>query len=195
VQINTREKRFIVIGSVIAGVILAYYALTLALPGREDLQGTLELKKRTLLRQRETILREDFYKARVDKYQQRLRQDLTRLLPADNPSIAAAELQKLLKEIADQNGLEIIRKDIQREQKLQDNIVKVPVRIETNCNPDQLVQFLVAVQNYEKFLIVDELVINSFRIQKRYEIRPSITVAGFIAVPEAPAGQKAAGAQ
>jgi len=195
VQLNAREKRFVIIGSVVAGLILVYYAVMFGLPSQEGLQGTLELKRRTLLRQRETIARAEQVKASVERSQQRLRQDLTRLLPGDNPSIAAAELQKLLKDIADQNGLEIIRKDIQREQKLQDNIVKVPVRIETNCGPEQLVQFLVAVQNYEKFLTVDELVINSFRIQKRYEIRPSITVAGFIVVPTTAAAPKAAGAQ
>jgi Tfp pilus assembly protein PilO len=195
VQLNAREKRFVIIGSVVAGLILVYYAVMFGLPSQEGLQGTLELKRRTLLRQRETIARAEQFKASVERSQQRLRQDLTRLLPGDNPSIAAAELQKLLKDIADQNGLEIIRKDIQREQKLQDNIVKVPVRIETNCGPEQLVQFLVAVQNYEKFLTVDELVINSFRIQKRYEIRPSITVAGFIVVPTTAAAPKAAGAQ
>ena len=192
-RVNSREKKFLVAGGAVAGSILIYFLLGLFMPSVDDLAGKVEAKKRLLLKQRETVAREDFYRARLEKYQQRLKQDNLRLLPGDNPSIAAAELQKLLKDIADQNGVEILRKDIQREQKLQDNIVKVPVRVETNCGPDQLVQFLVAVQNYEKSLTVDELLINSFRIQRRTEIRPSITVAGYIAVSEGQAGGKTAG--
>jgi len=69
------------------------------------------------------------------------------------------------------------------------------VRIETNCMPDQLVQLIAAVESYEKFLIVDELTINSFRIQKKYEIRPQIKVSGYILGPPVKPGEKPASAE
>ena len=164
------------------------------MPSGAGAAGSVELKKRMLLKQKETLMREQEYKTKAELYRQRLTQDLTRVLPWDNPTIAAAELQKLLKEIADRNGVEIIRKDVQQEKKVvQENLVKVSVKIETNCVPDQLVQFLAAVENYEKSLSVDELVINSFRIQKKYEIRPIITVSGYIVAPPAAPAPKAIG--
>jgi len=184
VKITAREKKVLIGGSsiVVLGLIV-YLALTL-IPSRSDLGDAVRLKKTMLLKERETLGQEESYKLRVDQYRQRLGDDLKRLLPGDNPNVAAAELQKTLKDIADKNGVEIMRKDIQREQKIQDNLVKVSVRIETNCMPDQLVQFLSAVENYDKFLTVDLLAINSFKMQKRYEIRPSLTVSGYIMVPE-----------
>ncbi len=194
-RITAREKKFLIGGGaiILAGLIL--YLGVVMVPSRELLSKEVETKKRALLRQREMVGRENFYKARVEQYQKRLKQDYTRLLAGDNPSIAGAELQRVLKGLADQSGVEVIRRDIQPSQKLQDNLVKVAVRIETNCVPEQLVQFLAAVENYDKFLTVDELAITSFRIQKRWEIRPSVVVAGLITVPESKSEDKPAGGQ
>ena len=193
-KITPREKKFLVIGGGIVTMSALLYAALALSPSGPSSAGNVELKRRMLLKQKETLGLEQEYKARVDQYRQRLSQNMTRLLPFENPTIAAAELQKVLKELADQNGVEIIRRDNQKDQKLQD-VVKISVRVETNCAPDNLVQFLSAIQNYEKFLSVDELVINSFRIQKKYEIRPMITVSGYIAAPETKVAEKTAAAR
>lgn len=190
-----REKRFLLVGGAILAVALTVYAVVSLVPSRETLAAEVATKKRTLLAQRELLSQEGIYQTRVEQYRKRLEQDRARLLPGDNPNVAGAELQKVLKEFGDKNGVEITRKDIQREQKLQDNLIKVSVHIDTNCNPDQLVQFLAAIENYDKFLTLDQLTINSFRMQKRYEIRPGLTVSGYIAGSETKPAEKPAGAQ
>jgi hypothetical protein len=110
-------------------------------------------------------------------------------LPGDNPNVAGAELQKILKDFADQSGVEIIQKNILPEKKVQDSLTKVSVRIDTKCTMEQIVQFLSAIENYEKYLKIDEFTIfgSSFGsgTQKRVEIRPSLTVAGYISMKEA----------
>jgi type II secretory pathway component PulM len=194
VKITAREKKFLVVGGGIVVMSGLLYAALVLIPSGPAPTGTVEFKRRMLLKQKETLSLEQEYKTRGDQYRQRLNQDLTRLLPFDNPTIAAAELQKVLKELADQNGVEIVRRDNQKEQKIQD-LIKISVRVETNCVPDNLVQFLSAIENYDKSLSVDELVINSFRIQKKYEIRPIVTVSGYIAAPETKVAEKPAAAR
>ena len=61
------------------------------------------------------------------------------------------------------------------------------------CNMDQLVQFLTAVENYDKLLTVDELSIASFQIQKRWDTRPNVTISGYILSQEAKPEEKAPG--
>ncbi len=190
-KITAREKKFLIVGGGSLAMAALFYLALVLMPSGAGAAGTVELKKRMLLKQKETLLREQEYKTRVERYKQRLTQDLTRVLPYDNPGIASAELQKLLKDIADRNGVEIVRRDVQQEKRFQDNLVRVSVKVETNCAPDQLVQFLATVENYEKFLSVDELVINAFRIQKRYEIRPIVTVSGYVVAPAPPAPKPA----
>jgi type II secretory pathway component PulM len=191
-KINAREKKFLMVGSGVAAIVLLTWAAISFLPTREGLARDVENRKQMLLRQRELIGREDAYKAKGDQYQQRLTRAVTRLLPGDNPNVAGAELQKILKEIADQNGVEITRRDIRPQQKTQNNLLKVSVNMDTSGTPDQLVSLLAAVENYDKYLTVEELTIMAFRSPRRYEIRPSMTIAGYIAAPETKPGEKSA---
>jgi hypothetical protein len=184
VKITARDKRVLIAGAAICVAGLIVYLAVSVIPNGDDLGRMEQLKKAMLLKQRETLAQEEVYRLRVDQYRQRLKDDFTRVLPGDNANVAAAQLQQVLKDLADRTGVEITRKDIQKEQKIQDGLTKVSVRIETNCLPDQLVQFLAAIENYEKFLTLDLLAINSFKMQKRYEIRPSLTVSGYIMTPE-----------
>lgn len=194
-KISAREKQFLIVGGALAALVLAYYLTSLLIPSREGLAATVESKKQYLLRQKELINQEEAYETRVAAYQQRLGQDRNRLLPGDNPTIAAASLQKVLQELADQSGVEITSKTMQPEQKIQDNLSKISVQLMMNCSIDQLVQFLVAVENYDKFLRVEELYIQALRLRNRDEIRPQVKVAGYIVTaPAAPKpAEKAAG--
>jgi type II secretory pathway component PulM len=183
-KLSTRERRIVIVGGAVLVVAGVLYFGDSILPNRAGQGGTLEQRKRTLVQYRETIGLEELYKARLEQYKQRLDFDQKRLLPGDNSSIAAAELQRILTDIAAQSGLEIMRRDIRRETKLNENLVKIAVNVEVNCTPESLVKFISSVENHEKALALDELSVTTFRIQKRYEIRPSITISGFILVPE-----------
>lgn len=191
-KISARDKKVLIAGGVICALTLIFYLGSLVLPDSTGLSQEVQTKKRTLLGEKETLMREDRYKARIEEYRQRLKQDLSRCLSGDNPAIAGAELQKVLKDLADQNGVEITRRDIQREQKLDNDLVKVSVHIDTQCTLEQLVRFLGAVKNYGRQLSVDDLSIQSFHMQKRWDIRPGLTVSGYLVVPEAKAEPKVA---
>jgi type II secretory pathway component PulM len=192
-QVTGRERKFILIGAIAVLAIAVFYFVSGPSPVKQEASLSVEQQRRALLQSREILAQEPVYRARAEQYRQRLQQLRATFLQGDNASIAGAELQRVLKELADQSGVDIVRRTIRGEQKLQNGVVKVSVNIETNCQPDQLVRFLAAIENYEKHLSVDELQINSFRIQKRYEMRPILTVSGYILVPETKAEAKTAG--
>ncbi len=194
-KISARERRVLIGGGAIAALVLVFYVGTWVLPGREGLSSEVQVKRRTLLGQKEMLIREAGYKARLEEYRLRIKQDLSRCIPGENSALAGAELQKVLKDLADQNGVEIIRRDVQREQKLDNDLTKVSVHIETQCALDQLVRFLAAIENYPKLLTVDEMTVSSFRMQKRYEIRPGLTVSGYITPQDVRTDPKPAAAQ
>lgn len=183
-RITAREKRLIIVGFAVLVAVSAFYAIDQFLPDSEDLSRSVELRKGRLIKEREILSQEGLYRTRLEQHRKRLKHDMGRLLQGDNVNVAAAELQTLLKGFADQSGVEITQRNALQSKKVQDSVMKVSVKIETNCNPEQLVHFLAAIENYEKLLRVDEFMVSSYRIQKRYEIRPILTVSGFINVPE-----------
>jgi type II secretory pathway component PulM len=189
VKVSAREKKSIIVGAVVIAAVAIFYVLTSQLPSPGSLSETVELKRKMLLQRRETLNREETYRTRIEQYMKHLQEDMTRLLPGDNPNVAGAELQKILKDFADANGVEITQMNVLPEKNVQDRISRVSVRIETNCVLDQLMPFLTNIENYGKFLTIDEFMITGFMIQKKPVIRPSLTVSGYIASIESKAGE------
>jgi hypothetical protein len=195
VKIKSRERKVLIAGIVVAVAVAIFYVATSFLPNSQDLSLKVEQQKKTILKQREILLREEPYRNKIEHYNKRLEQDMLWLLPGDNSSVAGAEMLKLLKDFADQNGVNLTTKNNLPEKKLP-GFIKVSARIETSCDMDQLVRFLAAVENYPKFLRVEELMINSFRMQaqKKNDIRPGLTIAGYIRGREEKPNEKPAGA-
>jgi hypothetical protein len=106
--------------------------------------------------------------------------DATRLLRGDDSATAGAELLKFLKEFADQYGVNITSISNLPEKK-SDGFTKVTMRIETVCNMESFVRYLAAIENCPKYLTIEEVSIYGFRTpsQKKYEIRPGLTIAGY----------------
>ena len=188
-KITARDRKFLIAGGIVAALVAIFYLWSTPLQSPAELGKEVDFKKRMLARQREMIGQENNYKARLDQYHKRLDADMSRLLTGTTPPLAGAELQNVLSDLAAQTGVEITRKTAQGEQKVLDNLTKVSANIDTNCTPDQLVQFLAAIENYPKFLTVDGLNIISLRLQNKFQIRPNITVAGYITAPETKPGK------
>jgi Tfp pilus assembly protein PilO len=192
VKINPREKIVIIIGAVVAACVLIFYLATLLVPDSQSLARNVDLKKRMLRSQLDKVNREDYFKNLREQYEKHLAQDMTRFLPEDNPSLAGANLQKIVKDFADQSGLEITQRNILQEKRMQDLATKVSVRMETSCSLEQLVQFLSRIENYEKVLKVDEMVMSRLPNPRKMEIRTSLTISGYIALPPEKPAEKPA---
>jgi hypothetical protein len=190
-KITAREKRYIWMGVVVIVAVMAIYGFSLLLANRESLSETVKFKKNMLLKQRDTLSREAFYRAQLDLFKKQFQNDMKRLLPSDNPNVAGAELQKILKDFADGSGVEITQKNMLAEKKIDDKLICVRVQIQTNSVPDQLVQFLTAIENYDKFITIDEFLISS-NLYRDPRALPgssqrrnssSLTIAGYLNTP------------
>jgi hypothetical protein len=190
-KITAREKRYIAIGALIVAAVLVFYGISALLEDSTDISKKVEQKREKLVRQLEIMNRQSAYEQELSLYKMQLQKDMNRLLPGDNPNIAAADLGKILENFAAMSGVEITQKTPQGEKKIDDKLMRVSVQINTNCVLDQLVQFLASIKNYDKFLSVTEFQIYSsgFRspgfgsAQRRNEIHPTLTISGYISAP------------
>lgn len=191
-KLNKRERKFIVIGGIVGALALLVYFVLMLLPDFES-QASVEQKRRMLLQYKEMLNSEELYTARIEQYRKRMQEDSSRLLAGETSNIAGADLTNVLVQLATQSGVTISRREQQSQQELQNNLIRIPVRMDMTCNMDQLVQFLTAVENYDKLLTVDELSIASFQIQKRWDTRPNVTISGYILSQETKPEEKVPG--
>jgi Tfp pilus assembly protein PilO len=185
VKLILRKRKILLAGIIIVAAVLIFYEMISLLPNRVRLLQQVETDKKIILKQREILSLEESYRKRAEQADSRLKHIMTRLLPGENYNVASAELQNVLKDFADQNGVDITTKTTIQEKKVPDNefLTKVAVRIDVNCDLEQLVNFLTSIENYDKFLKVEELEITSYKMQKKYDIRPRLMIAGYIPSP------------
>ncbi len=172
--------------------VLVFYVFSLLLEDSADISKKVELKKETLLKQREILTRKSIYETQLDLYKRQLQNDMSRMLPGDSPNVAISNLGKTLEDFANQSGVEITTKTPQNEKRVDDKLVRVSIQIQATCVLDQLVQFLAAIESHEKLLVVSEFRLYSVGLragfgpnQRRNEMRPSLTVSGYINVTAA----------
>ena len=196
---SAREKKILYMGIVVAVAISIYYAATSFSPeDGQSLAGKIETQESLLRRQKELIRREDSYKKRIEDAENEIEKIQELLLPGNNAGAANTELQRILGEFANRNGVVITQKSNQPERKVadSDSLVKVSVQINVDCQTiDDLVDFLIDIKNYDKFLKVEQMAIDTVQTpqtpqspQRRMTIRRPLTivVAGYISVPPPP---------
>ena len=189
VKVSTREKKILYAGIAVAVAIIIYYAAARFSPGDgESLAEKVATQENLLRRQKELIAREDFYKKRIEDAEKDIEKIQARLLPVNNVAAAGTELSQILDGFAEHSGVVITQKTPQPEKKVadSDSLTKVSVRIATTCTLEDLVHFLIALKNYDRFLKVEDITINTIVSpqSKQITIRPvSMIIASYISVP------------
>jgi Tfp pilus assembly protein PilO len=177
-------------GAIVIVAVLVIYGFTLLLAGRQSLSEKVEFKKKLLQKQYDTLAQEAVYKAKLESYKKQYQVDLNRLLPNESPNVAVAELQKVLIEFANSSGVEISQKNPLAEKKIDDKLICVRVQIVTNFAMDQLVQFFTSIENYDKFITIDDFMTSSGGINPRAlpgmpqrRNSATLTISGYLNAP------------
>ena len=186
-KVSAREKKVLYMGIALAVVILIYYVATSFSPSDgESLVGKISAQENLLRLQKELLGREDFFKKRIEDAEIDIEQIRGRLLPVNNVSAGATELQRVLNDFAEQSGSVITTRSNLQEKKVadSDSLTKISVQVRVECTLEDLVNFLIAIKNYDRFLTVERLVINTTMQQKQLVIRRPLDmiIAGYISV-------------
>ena len=190
-KVSAREKKTLYAGIAIVVVIAIYWAVTSFSPGDgESIAVKVTEKENLLRRQKELIEHKDLYEKRIEDAEKDIEKIQARLIPVNNASAASTELQRILNDFAARSGVVIQTVNNLPERKVadSDSIVKVAVSIGVNYTLEDLVDFLVAIKNYDKFLKVEELSINAPPDPRQVVVRRTLTmvIAGYINVPPPP---------
>ena len=179
---SRKQKKYVILVLGIVAILALGYTLLAPKADGGGLADTIETKKRMLSRQLETIELEGPYEVDLQQYNDRLQANRARLLEGDNPNVAESELMKVLTNFAENHGVQIAQKIVQKGEKLDGRLYKVTALIVAQCTSDQLVQLLTDIRNYDRYLTINELTIQTrtTRNQTSPEIRPSLTVSGYI---------------
>ncbi|TDJ49626.1 MAG: hypothetical protein E2O45_04395 [Nitrospina sp.] len=105
---------------------------------------------------------------------------LAKLFPSpQQPALAAADLQKSLEDKARKTRVHLVQVKTEKAKYMED-LLTVPVKITVKSTLEGLSQFVRLIENDEKFLVVEELVIRRINKKDPEQLESRLLVNGFI---------------
>ena len=157
-KLSRRDQ--IALGIGVGGVAL-YLLLNFAvLPLFEQLSASTESiqqKEVELRRDKRLLAEEGIEKASLTTAREHLKSLEAGLLEGSTPSLASAEWQQLVGQLADSKGIDLTSSELLRTEELGRGYSLVTGRVQFRCRLDQLVDFMVALSGFSKILSVTGL--------------------------------------
>ncbi|MBI5788190.1 MAG: hypothetical protein HZA78_04985 [Candidatus Schekmanbacteria bacterium] len=178
--LQDREKTIIWIGGVIILLIIAYrWGITPVMESQAGVRDKLAANSLILAKSNNKIARQKELETQIKTVNGEITLAEKNLLKGETPSLAAAELQKLLKNITNKENVKISSEKIISPQDA-DEYQKIPVQIALNCLVSDLRKVLFQIENCPTALIVAETKIKVNDVRNPSNVEAMLTVFGLI---------------
>ena len=178
-KVNERERKFLVYGVVILVLIVAFSLISWYTELKSGIDEIAEAKSFMIEKQLAKIAQKD----NIEKHANAIRKEIERqekaLLKGGKPPVAAAALQRALKEMA--SSLNI---DVKLERTVNpvdaDIYLGIPVEIGFKAMTAELKSLLVKIRKSPYLLMVSEMKVRVTNISKPEDVYTTLVVTGFI---------------
>ena len=152
-----------------------------------------------LRRYRRAVARKADYGQLLEEARRRVEEGEALLLRGDNPSLASAELQAVIEEVAEATGIELGQRNMSAARQKDEFFNEITMSLGFECTPGQLVAFLEQLRGLEKLLAVRSIQIAPLSVLDEVsegmellkDVRVNLTVGAVLA--SQPAGEPAEG--
>jgi Tfp pilus assembly protein PilO len=185
VNISRRDKRFLTVGAValLLFLVVNYVIIPFMESEREIREGT-EQKEVTLEKFEKIIAGRAEVEKQLAQVKKKQTQLNAKLLTGSTPSLAAADMQKMLEKISGTHDLELKSVKVQDGEK-QGDLLTIPLEIRLQTDLERTRKFLADIEKNQKYLIVPSLKISVQNQRDPKEVIVTMVVTGFFMKEEA----------
>ena len=180
-KLSTRDRRALTLLAGVGGVILTIFGLVLPFyDAQAQIQKEVESQEKLLGRYVRVIQARDVYGTQLANLETALQEHDQMLLDAEDTSVATIQLEEMVRNVAAQNNIEVTRSNPLRERNVGEVYAKITLQINLRSDITQLTNFLYALSTHEKFLLVEDFSLSSFRSKTQVRTQPRMNISGFI---------------
>jgi Tfp pilus assembly protein PilO len=181
-RVSPREKKFLLVGGIIVFLIIIFHLFSWYNSYMKGIKELSEAKLLMLEKQLNKLSEKDVLKKQIKAIKQDIKRQERFLLQGSKPPIAAAELQRILKEEASSLNIEI-----KLERTLNpvdtDFYLGIPVEIGFVTSTAKLKDFLYKLRASPLLLMISEMKIRVTNISNPVDIYTTLIVTGFTKKP------------
>lgn len=178
-KISKRDKKILTIGGLaVAAFLFITYVISPFFESEQEIRDKTE-QREGLLKKYEKIINQ---KSEVEKDLAQMKRKLAKikgkLLKGSTPSLAAAEMQKMLEKISKVHDLELKSVKVKEAEKKGDFLV-IPLELRLTTDLNRTRKFLTDLEKNQKYLIIPQLKISVKNQRDPKEVIVTIVVSGF----------------
>lgn len=178
-NISKRDKKILTIGGLaVAAFLFITYVISPFFESEQEIRDKTE-QREGLLKKYEKIINQ---KSEVEKDLAQMKRKLAKikgkLLKGSTPSLAAAEMQKMLEKISKVHDLELKSVKVKEAEKEGDFLV-IPLELRLTTDLNRTRKFLTDLEKNQKYLIIPQLKISVKNQRDPKEVIVTIVVSGF----------------
>ena len=180
IQITSRDKRVLLAGGTLT-ILLLFFVFVAQPVYQEDKKVQRQIQDKILFIQKcyEILNQKSYYKAKSTENKSIHTTLSQRFLNQAKPALAAAEQQRLLEELANQTGVNIIRFRVDKP-KYVEKLLTISTQVTVRSKLRNLTNFIHRLENNQKFMIIEEISMQRTNKKDLEELQTQLTVSGFI---------------
>jgi Tfp pilus assembly protein PilO len=179
VNISKRDRKILTIGIVAVALFLVYsYVISPFIESEQDIRERTEQREMLLQKYEKIISQRKEIEKKLTQIKRQQGQLNKKLLKGSTPSLAAAEMQKMLEQISKKHDLELKSVKIKDAEK-EGDFLAIPLEIRLTTDLNSTRKFLSDLEKNQKYLIIPQLKISVKNQRDPQEVIVTIVVTGF----------------
>lgn len=189
-NISKRDKKVLMIGTLAVALFLVInYVISPFIESENDIQGGTEQKEMLLQKYERVINQRGEIEKKLAKMKREQSDLNAKLLKGSTPSLAAAEMQKMLENISKKYGLELKSVKV-KDAEERGEFLAIPLEIRLTTDLNSTRQFLADLEKNSKYLIIPNLKISVKNQRDPKEVIVTLVVTGFFMKEDTEKGKK-----
>ena len=184
IQTTPRDKKVLFAGGIF--VVAWLFFLVVAEPAYlENKRVEQKIQEKIIFIQKcyEILNQKSYYKAKSTE-NNIIRTTLNqRFFNQSKPALAAAEQQRLIEALSNKAGVNIIRFRVDKP-KYTEKLLTISTKVTTRSKLRNLTNFINILENSQKFMIIEEMLVQRINKTDLEELQTQLTISGFIKLME-----------
>ena len=188
-NISKRDRKILTIGIVAVALFLVFtYVISPFMESEQDIRDRTQQLEMLLQKYEKIIGQQKEIEKNLTQIKREQGQLNNKLLKGSTPSLAAAEMQKMLEQISKKHDLELKSVKVKDAEK-EGDFLAIPLEIRLTTDLNSTRKFLSDLEKNQKYLIIPQLKISVKNQRDPQEVIVTIVVTGFF-MEEAAADKK-----
>lgn len=178
-KVSKRDRKFLRLGTLAVALILVMnYVLFPFMESEKDIRERTQQQEMVLQKYEKIIKQKEKIEKRLNQLEREQNQLNRKLLKGSTPSLAAAEMQKMLEKISRTHDLELKSVKV-KDAEERDEFLAIPLEIRLTTDLNRTRKFLADLEKNSKFLVIPKLKISVKNQRDPKEVIVTLIVTGF----------------